>query len=147
MRLLNSFLSLLAVDTFDFYTQLDIEHEAALAILSDAYFRRYGRGRMELALAEDKAKGTVEAGGIARGEELFGVCCPALSAKFLRSAKLDVEETIITYCVTFATATGDTSRSRVESFECHNLLFICVRALRRKASCYAPLNISFTTQR
>lgn len=122
MRLLDSGLRLITVDAFDLDTELDIEHEAPFAILAEADFCRHSCRGVKLALAEDQPQSAIEASSVACSEELLGVRRPTLPSKLLRSTELDIEVTIITYCVTFTAATGDTSRSRVECFECHSAI-------------------------
>ena len=101
------------IDTIDLDTELDSEAEASFTILAEADLCGDGRLRMELALAQDEPKGAIEAGRIASCKELLGVGTTALTTEFLGRTELYIEYTIITYCVAFAAATFDTSRSRV----------------------------------
>lgn len=113
MGTLHSLLCSLTIDTIDLDTELDSEAEASFTILAEADLCGDGRRRTELALAQDEPEGTIEAGGVASCKELLGVGTTALTTEFLGGAELHIECTIITYCVTFAAATFDTSRSRV----------------------------------
>ena len=91
MGTLHSLLCSLTIDTFDLDT--------------------------ELALAQDESEGAIEAGRIASCKELLGVGTTALTTEFLGRTELYIEYTIITYCVAFAAATFDTSRSRVQNLD------------------------------
>lgn len=115
MGTLHSLLCSLTINTIDLNTELNSETEASFTILAEADLCGDGRRRTELTLAQDEpeGEGAIEAGGIASCKELLGIGTTALTTKFLGGAELHIECTIITYCVAFAAATFDTSRSRV----------------------------------
>lgn len=103
--------------TIDLNTELDSEAEASFTILAEADLCGDSRRRTELALAQDEPEGAIKAGGVTSCKELLGVGTTALTTEFLGRAKLYIEYTIITYCVAFAAATFDTSRSRVQNLD------------------------------
>ena len=113
MGTLHSLLCSLTIDTIDLDTELDSKAEASFTILAEADLGGDGRRRTKLALAQDEPEGAIEAGGVAGCKELLGVGTTALTTELLGGAELYIEYTIITYCVAFAAATFDTSRSRV----------------------------------
>ena len=79
-----------------------------------------GAGGVDLHRAGDELQGGVEAGGVARGEQLLGVGGPTLTAHLLGGAHGRVDVAVEGLDVAVAAVPGGDGRGGVESVHVHN---------------------------